>query len=621
VSFGVFEANLPARELRKHGLKIHLSGQPFSILSILLENPGEAVTREEIRKKLWPSDTFVDFDHSLNSAVKKLRDALGDTPESPHYIETIPRVGYRFVAPIETVRAQTDAPEPPSGLSQPPSAQSAPFRFRPRAWTSSIALLAALALALTLAIKARRAPVVPLASIRSIAVLPFENLSGDSSQNYIADGMTDELTTDLAKIGYLRVISRTSAMHFKGATQTLPQIAAQLNVDAVVEGTVALSGQQIRVTAQLIEARDDHHLWAQSYQRDVRDILTLQGQVAQAIADRIEVKLTPEERSVLSGPRPVDPQAYEDYLRGTDARDELSEDSLMRSIQDFNRAIQIDPGYAHGYAGLSHSYYLLAAFGYRPSAEAYPTARTFAQKALQLDDSNAEAYNTLAEVKRGYERDWAGAEADYQRAIALNPSYPNAHSQYALLLSMVGRYDQAVAEAQRNREFDPLAGQTETLIGFVLYRARRYKEAIGYCDKGLAQDPDDPAGHWFLSLTYDQTNQSADAVAETQKAVELSRSDPFYLSKLGYAYGVAGEKANATKILRDLTTISRHRYVASMDFAWVWLGLGNKDSTFRWIDKAYQQHDNLEFLTFPAFDPLRSDPRFQTLMRELRLPQ
>lgn len=617
--FGLFTVDPRQRTLCKNGIRLKLHGQPFEILLLLLEHPGEVVRREQLQQRLWSNNTFVDFENGLNAAIKKLRQTLGDSAEEPKYIETVPRVGYRFIGTLETESpARKGKAEAHPQVALP--ATVIPEHHRSIWRWSLVAFVAALGL-IALGGYAWRDHRATSAPIQSIAVLPFQNLSGDPSQDYIADGMTDELITNLAKISSLHVISRTSTMHFKGTRETLPQVAAQLHAGAIVEGTVTRSGQEVRVTAQLIEARDDRHLWAESYDRDLGDILTLQGQVAQAIADRIEVHLTPEERKGLAHSRPVNPEAYQDYIRGTVARDELSEDSLLRSIQDFNQAMQIDPTYAQAYAGLSHSYYLLGVFGYRPSAEAYSKARTLAEKALQLDDSNAEAYNTLADVKRGYDRDWAGAEADYKKAIALNPSYPNAHSEYALLLSMTGRHDEAIAEARRNREFDPLAGQTETLVGFVLYRARRYEEAIEDCRKGLAQDPDDPAGHWFLSLAYEETHRPADAVAEAQKAVELSQGDPFYLSKLGHAYGVAGEKAEALKILAQLTAMSRQRYIAPLDFAFVYLGIGDKNSAMRLVSKAYEEHDNIEFFTFPLFDPLRADPRFQELIRRANLPQ
>lgn len=614
VRIGAFVVDPRQRTLSKRGIRLKLHGQPFDILLLLLEHPGEVVKRDELQRRLWPANTFVDFENSLNAAIKKLRQALGDSADAPRYIETVPRVGYRLIAALEPL-SPTLATKPPTPT---PAEADVPIPRRRYVWLWVFAAISALAVSAGYEWRIHAAAPLP---VRSIAVLPFEDLSGNPSQSYIADGMTDELTTDLAKIRSLRVISRTSAVHFRNTKETLPQIAQDLHADAIVEGTVEQSAGKVRVTAQLIDARDDHHLWAQSYDRDLGDVLTLQGQVAETIADHVAVKLTPEEHNSLSQPRPVNPKAYEDYVRGTAARDELSEDSLLRSIQDFNQAIQIDPRYAQGYAGLSHSYYMLGVFGYRPSAEVFPQARSLAQKALLLDGSSAEAYNTLAEVKRGYEWNWAGAEDDYKRAIALNPSYPNAHSEYALLLSMLGRQQQAIIEAQRDRELDPLAGQTETFIGLVLYRARRYGAAVEACRKGLAQDPDDPMGHWFLSLAYDQINRQQDAVTEARKAVELSPSDPFDLSKLGYALAVADQTKEARQVLYQLTAMSRRRYVPPLDFGFVYLGLGDKPAAMRYVEKAYEEHDNIEFLTFPAFDPLRSDTRFQAIMHQIGLPE
>jgi TolB-like protein/DNA-binding winged helix-turn-helix (wHTH) protein len=434
VRFGIFEADLRTGELRKSGRKINVQEQPFQVLAMLLERPGVMVTREELRKKLWAADTFVDFDTGLNKAIMKIREALDDSADTPRFVETLPRRGYRFIVPVERAGAGTAM----AGVAPPEESRVGRALHQTRRreqWAVALAGAALVAALLSLIARDWRLRGQARPRIDSIAVLPLENLSGDKEQEYFADGMTDQLITELAKISSLRVISRTSIMQYKAAHKPLPEIARELGVDAVVEGTVVRSGQKVRITAQLIQARDDRHLWSEKYERDPSDILTLQGEVAQAIASQIRIKLTAQERTSLVRARPVNPQAYEAYLKGNFFRNKVTEEGLDKSIESFTQAIELDPAYAQGYAGLSQSYVYLGIFGLRPSGEVYPKARAAAKKALELDETVAEAHNTLADVKKGYEWDWAAAEAEYKRALELNPSYSLAHGWYADYLS------------------------------------------------------------------------------------------------------------------------------------------------------------------------------------------
>ena len=612
IRFEVFEVDLQSGELRKQGVKVKLQEQPFQVLVMLLVRPGEVVTREELQRKLWPADTFVDFDRGLNKAINRLREALGDGADSPRFIETLPRRGYRFIAPVKT--AGTDLPVRPSEGSHP----GASLRKR---WllASAGVLLGIPLLSLGLNVGGMRDRLLSQRAqprIESIAVLPLQNLSGDPAQEYFADGMTDELITEIAKIGSLRVMSRTSIMQYKGAHKRLPVIARELGVDAIVEGTVVRSGPKVRITAQLIQARDDRHLWSDKYEGDLGDVLKLQGEVAEAIAGQIQIKLTPQEHAILARARPINPQAYEAYLAGNYFRNKMEGG---KSIELFTRAIELDPAYAQGYAGLSMSYVYLGIFGLRPSGEVYPKARAAAMKALELDETVAEAHLTLADVKKGYDWDWVGAEAAYKRALELNPSYSMAHALYADYLSKMRRHEEAIAEARQARKLDPISVHTNVVLGMTRYRARRYDEAMGACQKALELDPNDPYALWFQALADEQKHQLPEAIAKLKKAVSLSGA-PLFRALMANAYALAGERSKALNVLDELKVLSKRGYVSPLDFAVVYTGLGDRNSAFQWLEKAYQERTmRIQELPEPLFDSLRSDPRFPDLMRRIGL--
>jgi TolB-like protein/DNA-binding winged helix-turn-helix (wHTH) protein len=618
IRFGIFEVQ--ADELRRQGLRIKLQDQPFQILIMLLERPGEVVGREELQKRLWPADTFVDFDRGLNRAVNKLREALGDNSESPRFIETLARRGYRFIGPVEIAVAT-----PPPSLPQIEPAQ--PVQSSQKRWPLAAAAMLAAALFLSLGlnlwgIRDRLAGLRPHSRIESIAVLPLQNLSSDPAQDFFADGMTDGLITEVARIGSLRVISRTSIMRYKGAHKPLPEIAKELGVDAVVEGTIMYSGQKVRITAQLIRASDDRHLWSEKYERDLGDALKLQGEVASAIADQIKIKLTTQQQQTLLRARRVEPRAYEAYLEGSYFGSKVSEDSLNQSVALLTHAIELDPNYAQGYAGLSHSYYVIGMLGLHPAGEAYSKAKAAAVKALELDPSVAEAHNTLAEVKRGYDWDWAGAERDYKRALELNPSYALAHAGYAGVLSNMGRHEEAIAQARLARELDPVSVSSNTALGRILFRARRYDESIAACRKAIALDPNDASPLWWMALSQEQKREFPVAIVELEKAVSLSGPGTLSRALLANAYALAGQTAKASAILDGLKDLSTKKYVSPVDMAVVYTGLGDRNSAFLWLEKAYGERTmRIQELPEPIFDPLRPDPRFLDLMRRLGLPQ
>src|SRR5437763_7095127 len=448
VRFGTYEIALHSGELRKAGVRIRVQQQPLRLLEILLENPGEVVTREDLRARIWPDESFGDFDQAVNVAIAKLRGALGDSADNPRFIETIPRRGYRFVGEVAVVQRDSGraklAQETPATAgthdSAPAVAEQAMFTRLPGPLSWKIIGLSVVLLTIVVVAVIRwRNHSIANASlpspIRSLAVLPLENLSGDA-ENYFADGMTDELITDLAQIGALRVISSTSVMPYKGARKSLPLVARELNVDAIVEGTVLRSGNQVRITAQLIQASVDKHLWAQSYQGDLRNTLSLQKQVASAIADQIRIELTPHERAVLKNAKTVDPEAYEDYLKGRFFFNKRN--SGEKAQEYFQRAIEKDPNSPSPYTGLADIYQL---------SDNSRLARQSVQKALGLDNELAEAHNSLAELLYRFDRDWLGAEREFKRAIELNSNYAPAHHWYSMYLAFVGRRQQALAEA------------------------------------------------------------------------------------------------------------------------------------------------------------------------------
>jgi TolB-like protein/DNA-binding winged helix-turn-helix (wHTH) protein len=627
VRFGLFEVDLRTGEMRKGGRKVSLQEQPFQLLAILLERPGEMVTREELQKKLWPAET-VDFESGLNKAIKKIREALDDSADNPRFVETLPRRGYRFIAPVERVGVYsaitTSAPLPAAELAV--EGRRRRSLYQPKMATV-VLLMPAVVLAGLLVSnlggwRDRLLLRFERPRVESIAVIPLENLSGDPAQEYFADGMTDELITEIARISSLRVISRTSSIRYKGTRKPLAVIAKDLRVDALVEGTVVRSGQKVRVTAHLIEVRDDQHVWSEQYERDLSEILTLQREVALAIAGQIQARLKPNENTRLARERPVNPQALEAYLEGSFYWNKDTQEGLDKSIEFFTRAIELDPTYAEAYAGLSQSWCLLGIYGIRPPGQSYQNARMTAIKALQLDETIAEAHNMLADIKKGYDWDWAGAEVEYKRALEINPSYSLAHEWYAEYLTKMGRYQEAIVEARRARQLDPVTALSNIILGMLLYRARHYDEALVAAQKALEVDPLNPGALWVEAWSHEQRGELPKAIAELAKAVDLSGHILLYQALLGHAYALAGESTKALGILDELKALSKQRYVSPLDIALVYTGLGDRNAAFQWLEKAYEEHTmRIQELPEPHFDSLRSDPRFQDLVRRIGLPQ
>jgi TolB-like protein/DNA-binding winged helix-turn-helix (wHTH) protein/Flp pilus assembly protein TadD len=626
--------DLRAGDLRKHGVRIRLQTQPFQILGMLLERPGEVVTREELRQTLWPGDTFVDFDHGLNNAINRLREALGDSAESPRFLETLPRRGYRFIAAVESIAPpspQNSTPQvedssttPPAPASDEIAAQrvkSSKSSLRARPWIVAGAVAAALfALLGTLNIgdlRQRLLGVSPPRRIQSIVVLPLENLTGDPSQDYFAEGMTDELITQLAQIGGLRVISRTTAMQYKGTRKSISQIGRELHVDGIVEGVVFRSGEQVRISAQLVDATTDQHVWAQSYERDLRDILALQKDVAGGVARQIRAKLLPGEQ-----PRAVNPQAYEAYLRGRhDLNAATSKADLENSIANFTSALGKDTQFSLGYSGLSLSYLALADF-YLPPHEVMPKAEEAARKALELDDSLSEAHDALGYVELIYRWDWQAAQQHLQRAIELNPNNALAQDHYASYLSALGRHAEAFTASERARELDPLSLLIQANNGVYFFLGRAYDRAIEREHNALDLDTRCYTCRTYLAIALAQSQRLPEALKEA-RLVRLPEANPLDVATAASAIAAAGQRAEAEALLRSLLQLRKQRWVCPYELGTTYLALGAKDQALRELENAYQAHSICMVWAKddPRLDSLRTESRFQAILQRMSFPQ
>jgi TolB-like protein/DNA-binding winged helix-turn-helix (wHTH) protein/Tfp pilus assembly protein PilF len=641
--FGVFEVDLKACEIRKHGVRLKLPEQPFQVLSVLLENPGEIVTRDELRTRLWPSDTFVDFDHGLNNAVMRLREVLGDSSENPRFVETIPRRGYRFIAPVassllpaaSTIQLHEESGQVPVEVAKPELVET-PAEVRPkpadRPWPStgrlavvSAGIVLACLLGAAAVYRYRRSGAVAPAQSKSLIVLPLENLSGDKDQDYFADGMTDDLIANLAKIHSLRVISRSTAMSYKGTHKPLSQIASELNVDAVVEGTVLRVGDRVRITAELVQVSTDRHLWADTYESQMGDILALQNRVSSAIVNEIRINLTPADVERLAKNPAVAPEAYENYLKGRYYWNKRSDENLTRAIGYFEEATHQAPNYSLAYAGLADCYAIISAeiFGTMSPSQAAPKAKAAALHALELDPTLAEAETSLATVRFNYDWDWSGAAAGFDKAIKDNPAYATAYQRYSLYLMAMGRTEDSVEQINKARELDPLSISINFSLGWRFYMARQYDRAIQQLRNTLEMDPSYELPHLVLGLSYTQKGNFSRALPELRKAVELSHGTPLMISALATASARSGNKDEAEKLLADLISESKKQYVSPYYFALVYVGLGQRDKAIDLLEKAYADRSNgLVFLKAePALDDLRSDPRFVALEQKLNFPR
>ena len=635
--FGIYEISFLSGEVRKAGMKIKVQQQPLRLLEILLERPGEMVTREELRSRIWATESFGDFDQAVNIAIGKLRSALGDSADNPRFIETIPKRGYRFIAEVTVVATNTPTKVEKAAAANPPATEfvlqnqtaaftppavSSPAEHRSARWGIRALALSALLGLSTFAILRFHTRERGSTNIRSLAVLPLDNFSGDPSQDYFADGMTDELITDLAQISALRVISRTSAMAYKGMHKPLPEIARELNVDAVVEGSVQRSGDQVRITAQLIQAPADKHLWAESYEGDMRNAFALQKRVARSIAEQIRVQMTPREEASLKSEKAIDPQAYESYLKGRYFWNKRTGDGLKVALAYFNQAIEEEPGYAQAYSGLADTYALLGDWQYAVMTpkEALPKAKAAALKALELDDNLSEAHTSLAFCLEGFDWNWDAADKQFRRAIDLNPGYATAHHWYAWHLSLLGRNSEAIVEMKKAENMDPLSLIINSDLAELLAIAHLPDESIAQSRKTIEMDSNFALAHNQLAQAYLEKNMYAEAISELQKAMDLSGGSPTFIANMARAYAASNRRAEALRLLNAVKRSSVPGYSHASEIAIIYTALGDKGEAMNWLEKGYEERFNPGVLLRPGFDPLRSDPRFHELIQRIGLP-
>ena len=600
--FGAFELNAHTGELSNDGEKLLLRDQPLKLLVALLDQPGELVPREALVRRLWPEGTFVDFDRGLNKAVLHLREALGDSAEDPQFIETLPRKGYRFIGSVTRDSPEVEsvpAPEPTTGM-----------RLRP--WMAVVAVAGVLIVVAAVNVGAIRDWIVsraqPTSQITALAVIPLENLSGNPEEEYFADGMTDELITDLAKASSARITSRTSIMRYKGTRKNIREIGRELDVDAVVEGTVTRSGDRVRITAQLIQVATDMHLWAETYDRNLSEIIHLQGEVATDIARRISTVVRP-----LDQGRTVNPNAYGLYLKGRYFFYQYTTEGWQQSIEHFNRAIDLDPDFALAYAGLADAYLVAGAYGSIPTSEALAHGKSAASKALQLDDGLARAHYAMATIYTWYDWDWAKAEKEFQRALALNPNDALGRNWHGGYLSLKGRHDEALDEHERARELDPFSLIINANLVRSLYWGRRYDDAIRQAKKTLQIDPQFGVALFWLEGSLRHKGMFKEAVALRQ-AVTTPQNAQLIAQKY--------QRLGFPALLRESGEMFK-KNGALVEAARCFAQIGEKEQALSFLEECYERRCSsmVTLKAEPDFDGLRSETRYQRLEQRLGLQE
>jgi TolB-like protein/DNA-binding winged helix-turn-helix (wHTH) protein/Flp pilus assembly protein TadD len=618
VRFAEFELDLLTGELRRNGALLKLQPQPARILSILVSRVGEVVTRQDLAREVWGSETFVDFEQGLNFAIRQIRTALDDDPNTPKFLETLPKRGYRFIGEVRRAVAEPGSHALGATLEHPsePPAPVAPGANSLRRYGAALVAVVMIAVLIGLSWERLRRSTASAGAERlnSVAVLPLSNLSNDSDQEFFSDGITDELITELAKVSNLRVISHTSVQRYKGTKLSLQEIAQQLHADAVIEGSVMRSGDRVRITAQLIDARTDQHLWAEKYDRDFRDILTLQSEVAQQIAVQIGVNLSVGERARLGRTPVVDPAAHEAYLRGRFYSDKLGCRGFKQALEYYEQAEAKDPTFTSALVGISDTYYHLGDWGCSPQAEAFAKSRAAALKAIELDPTLAGAYAQLANLDFTSEWNWPKAESEYAEAIRLDPNDSNAHSSYAIFLAAMGKREQAVAEINKAHEIDPVSEVTNMLDTYVLYLAHQYDSALAQGKKTLELYPNSGATDYWLAQTYEAKGMPQNAFTSYMKT---NSGTPVELAGLHTAFEKDG--------LRGFWLEQFKKSESKPDWP-CWQGLfyahvGDNERALQMLKQSFDQHcDGLQFLKAnPVFDPLRDDPRYRELISKLKL--
>ena len=604
LSFGAFEADLRSGELLKYGNRVRLQAQPFQLLVMLLEHPGELVTREEICSRLWTAETFVDFDRSLGTALNKIREVLNDSAAEPRFVETLPRRGYRFIAAVSVVKSDPELQSPAEDLAKAPN--------RSRFFNYAVGI-SVLLLSVSIGAVSSRWWLPKLSGpppIRSIAVLPLLNLSNDPEQQFFAEGMTDELITDLAQISSLRVTSRTSVMTYLGTRKPAAQIARELGVDALVEGSVLRSGSQVRITAQLINAASDRHLWARSYNRDLSDVLTVQSEVAREIAQNISIELTPQEKLQLSRPHPVNPEVALLCFKGSYY---LSKLDASRAKESFTEAIQLDPGSAESWAGLADALHTMGVSG---DYDAFSQARDAANKALQIDGAQAQALMVLGAVS--FLHDWNPTQSEifFRRSIDARPGYSMAHALFANTLAHHGKFEEAIQQIKLASALDPVSVGTNSMAWHVYFSARRYDDALRVILSTIEVDPEFAPAYWRLGVSWEQKG-------EYQKAIAALHGEDAKLeaSQLRDALASRGARGywerKLETLLRQRTPEDRYGF---SEIARCYMRIGKREEAIASLEKGYEMHDPYLIFWLPVyeeFDPLRSDPRFQRMLHGL----
>jgi TolB-like protein/DNA-binding winged helix-turn-helix (wHTH) protein/Tfp pilus assembly protein PilF len=625
----VFHVDARNVELRRNGVPVRIREQSFKVLVYLLEHAGELVTREDLRRVLWPADTFVDFDQSLNTAMMKLRDALGDDAEAPVYIETIPKRGYRFIAPISADAAiQTPSPLSMAPVTSPGTTTLAESKSsvirrpsRSRRVVAGVlaglfvgALLLGVVLGLDLGHSLDWLRRRNKSQVRALAVLPLQNLSGDPTQEYFADGITDELITELAELGSFRVISRTSVMQYKGAPKPLRQIAQELGVNAVLEGSVQRSGQHVRVTAQLIDAATDQHIWARTYDRELGDVLLLQSEMAASIAQEIRAEMNGNVRPAVTQASRVDPDEQDLYFRGRYHLSKGSEDEIKKAIEYFRQGIERRPQNARDYAALADSYLALSDYYVSPAAT-LESAKQAATKALQLDGNLAETHVSLGAIRFLYDWSWPQAEEEFAQAVKLNPNSSDAHLWRGVFFAQMGRSDEGIAEIKLAETLDPLSLAVHVNAGWVYYLAKRDEQAIQEWRKILDIDPHFTLTHASIWIAYVKQAEMGTALSPASSA----GADTLHLAAVTGREAVSGNRAEAERLLARLDSISKHHYVCPYEMATAHAMIGNKDKALFWLNRGLKERSACipDAKVDPRLDSLRSDARFHDFLRQV----
>jgi TolB-like protein/DNA-binding winged helix-turn-helix (wHTH) protein/Flp pilus assembly protein TadD len=611
LSFSGFELDLTSGELRKDGKKIALPPKAFETLRALGERPGEVVTREELRAKLWAADTFVEFDDSLNHAINRLRQALGDSAENPQFIETLPRYGYRFIAAV-----QRDYLTLPSGSE---GKQKFGSKYKWIVVATLVIASAAVYVLWNYGPKGQGQPRRPM-----LAILPLDNLTGNEELDYLSDGITEEIITELGRMNpdRLGVIARTSTSRYKKTTKTVAEMGRELGVDYVIEGSLRQASPRLRVTVQLIRVSDQTHLWAEAYDINPPEAASIDKDVADHIAGSLGIETPPVVRARFENARPVNPKAREAYLRGRYWLTRGTGTAASNARQYLERAIELDPNYAQAYASLAYAYIFLGNYGVLPQTEAKPKAKEFAERSLALDDSLLDGRLALAGIMAEYEWNFAGAAKLYQGAVTQDPNSAAAHQWYSALLSEIGRSEEAIGEIKKAYELDPISLRVGVDFGRAYYWARHYDEAIEQYHKVLELDPNYSGAHSMLGLALLEKREYEQAVSELQKGVALIPDNKEgYSIWLGYAYAVVGKRNEAQLMLATQVAHHAQTHAGAQGIALTYLGLGDKDQAFNWLETAYRERDAVAMLkAYPFWDSIRSDPRFQDLLRRVGLP-